>query len=76
MGILLLEVVVNIEQRVADQLHPQLFHLVDDLELQLVPVAEAGKVFLAGEQLFGVQIQLVVERTFPVHDGIKILSVH
>ncbi len=53
-GIFLLDVIVDIEERVADQLHPQLFHLMDDLELQLVCVAERLEVFLAGEEGLGV----------------------
>ena len=75
-GVLPLEVVVDVEQRVGDQLHPQLFRLVDDLELQFVLIAEILEIFLAGEQLLGVQVELVVERALAVDDGVEILPVH
>ena len=38
-GIFLLNIVVNIEKRVTDQLHPELFDLMNDLKLQFVAIA-------------------------------------
>ena len=38
-GIFLLQVIVDVQQGVGDQLHPQFFHLMDDLELQFIGVA-------------------------------------
>src|SRR5437867_1173397 len=73
--VFLLKEVVDIEQSVGDQLHPQFFNLMDDLELQLVAVAEGVEVLLTGEQRFRVEINLVIERAFAVHDGVVIVSV-
>jgi hypothetical protein len=74
--IFLLQVVINIEKRVTDQLHPELFHLVDQLELQFVRVAKILEVFLAGEERLGVQVDFVIERPLAIHDGIKMLAIH
>src|SRR5579872_48611 len=73
--VLLLQILVDIEKSVGDQLHPQLFDLMDDLKLQLVPVAELIELFLALEQGFRVQVQLVIERAFAVHEGVIVLAV-
>src|SRR5712692_5942048 len=75
-GVLLLKVVVNVEKRITDQLHPHFFHLVNDLELQFVRIAEILEIFLAGKKRLGVQIDFVVEGSFPIHDGIKMRTVH
>src|SRR6202165_4936596 len=75
-SVFFLKVVVNVEKRIANQLHPHFFHLVDDLKLQLVRVAEILEILLAGKKRLGVQIDFVVERSFPVHDGIKMRAVH
>src|SRR4029077_14044006 len=48
--IFLLQVVVNIEKRIADQFHPELFDLMDELELQFVRVAKILEIFLAGKE--------------------------
>src|SRR5713226_8101056 len=75
-GVFLLKVVVNVEKRIANQLHPHFFYLVDELELHLVCVAEILEILLAGKKRLGVQIDFVVECSFPVHDGIKMRAVH
>jgi hypothetical protein len=74
-GVLLLEVVVDVEERVADQFHPQLFDLVHDLKLHLVGVAEVSEVFLAGQQPLGVEVDLIVKGALAVHDGIEMFSI-
>ena len=38
-GIFLLQVIVDVQQGVGDQLHPQFFYLMDYLKLQLIGVA-------------------------------------
>src|SRR5580704_10270028 len=74
--IFLLQVIVNIEKRIANQLHPELFDLMDELELQFIRVAKSLEIFLAGKERFGVQVDFVIERSFTVHDGIKMLAIH
>ncbi len=49
---------------------------MDDLKLQLVGVAEFVEIFLAGKQGLGVQVELVVEGSLAIHDGVKVFPVH
>jgi hypothetical protein len=49
---------------------------VDDLELEFVGVAEIFKFGLAGEEIFGVEVELVVERAFAGHLVIKEFAIH
>src|ERR1700686_457388 len=74
--VFLLQILVDIEQGIGDELHPQLFHLMDDLELQLVAVAELIEPLLALEQGSRVQVELVIEGAFAVHERIIVLAVH
>jgi hypothetical protein len=66
--IFLLQVFVDLQQRKADQLHPELFHLVNNLKLQLVAIAKFGKCLLAGKQLVRIQVDLVIQGPFAVHE--------
>jgi len=43
-GIFLLQVIIDIEESVGDQFHPQLFDLMNDLKLHFVAIAEVGKI--------------------------------
>jgi hypothetical protein len=49
---------------------------MNDLELKFVCIAEILEIFLAGKKRLGVQIDFVVEGPFPIHDGIKMRTVH
>jgi hypothetical protein len=71
-----LQILVDIQKRVGDELHPQFFDLVHDLELQLVLVTEFCVVGLAAEERFGAQVDFVVQCAFSIHDGVELLSVH
>ena len=73
---LLCKVFIDIEQRVGDQLHPQFFNLMHDLKLQLVLVAQLLEWLLAGEQIFRVEINFVVQSIAAVHLRVKGLPVH
>jgi hypothetical protein len=75
-GVLLLEVVVDVEKGVGDQFHPEFFDLMDDLELELVVVAEVFKFGLAGEEIFGVEVELVVECAVAGHLVVEEFAVH
>jgi len=75
-GILLLDEIVDIQKRVTDQLHPQLFDLVHDLKLHFVRIAQLVVVELAGEQRLRAQVHLVVERPVAAHNRVKLFSIH
>jgi hypothetical protein len=47
-----------------------------DLELQLISITKRVKVLLARQEIFGVEIQLVVERPTPAHHFVKGRPVH
>jgi hypothetical protein len=55
-GILPLQILVNVQQRVRHQFHPQFFDLMHDLELQLIRIAQSVVIQLAGKQSLGIQI--------------------
>ena len=55
-------VIVDVQERGSEQLHPQLFDLVDDLELQLVVARECLGSFLQRQKLFSPEIDLVISR--------------
>ncbi len=76
MGVAGLDMVVDIEQGGDDQLHPQFLDLVDDLELKFVSIDELLERFLAGEQVAGIEIKLVVEFGRGGHQVIIVLAVH
>ena len=75
-GIFLLQIIVDIQQRVCNQLHPKLFDLVNQLKLQFVRVAQLGELRLARKQRLRVQIHLVVERAIAAHNRVKLFAVH
>ena len=75
-GVFLLKIFVDVEKRVRHQLHPQLFDLMDDLELHFVGVAEFVVVELAGEKRLCVEVDFVVERAVAAHDCVKLFSIH
>jgi hypothetical protein len=74
--VFLLNVVIDVEKCVADQFHPQFFHLVDYLELQLVAITEILEIFLAVQESFRVDINFVVKRPLAIHRCVKVLSIH
>ncbi len=76
MRLAFLHVFVDVQQRVGDELHPQLFDLMHRLELQLVAVAELIERFLTTQQRVRVEIDLVVERAAALHLAVKIFAVH
>src|SRR5690242_14340023 len=47
-----------------------------DLELELIAITELGEILLAGEQVLRVEIDLVIQRAFAVHDGVEMVPVH
>jgi hypothetical protein len=49
---------------------------MDDLELELVVVAEVFKFGLAGEEIFGVEVELVVECAVAGHLVVEEFAVH
>ena len=75
-GVFLLQILVNLQQRKGDQLHPQFLDLVNDLKLQLVAIAQLVVLRLAAQQRLGVQVQLVVQRPVAAHERVKLFPVH
>ncbi len=71
-----LHVLVDVQKRERDELHPELFDLMHDLELQLVAVAELIEWLLTREQCARVQVDLVVESAATLHLSEKMLAVH
>jgi hypothetical protein len=49
---------------------------MDDLELELVVVAEVPEFGLATEEIFGVEVKFVVERAFAGHLVVEEFAVH
>src|SRR5262252_5979503 len=75
-GVFLLKIVIDVEKGIGDELHPELFNLMDDLELHFVAIAKFVEIGLATEQRFGVEIFFVIKRAIAVHDCVELLTVH
>jgi len=74
--IFLLQIIIDIQERVRDQLHPQFFDLVHHLKLQFVRVAQLGEFRLARKQRLCIQIQFVIECALSAHNRVKLFPVH